>query len=66
MAKKKDTTKVNSEFRRKTALKLEKTTDAEDFDVAEHIPVLLQTIGNLKLEKIDLKSKESAEMLLEF
>jgi hypothetical protein len=42
-------------------LDIEKSRDGEDFDIEAHIPELLQTIGNLKLEKIDLKSKDSSE-----
>lgn len=42
-------------------LDIEKSRDIEDMDIEAHIPVLLQTIGNLKLEKIDLSNKDSAE-----
>ena len=46
-------------------LDIEKSRDSEDLDVEAHIPVLLQTIANLKLEKIDLKSKDSAAEAVE-
>ncbi|MCO6429311.1 MAG: hypothetical protein J5J00_00495 [Deltaproteobacteria bacterium] len=42
------------------SLDVEKQVDSRDPDVEEHVLPLLQSIGNLKLERIDLSTRQSA------